>query len=134
MFDAIDTAGTGLQTYRTWLDVIGNNVANINDTAPTNGQVYHTEYLQASALGNGPDGVGEGVTASSVVRGGNGVLAQDPNNPLADAQGYIRRSDVNLTDQMGDMIMAQRAFQANATTIDRAKDVYQAAIAIGKGI
>jgi flagellar basal body rod protein FlgC len=30
--------------------------------------------------------------------------------------------------------MAQRAFQANANVVDRAKDVYEAAIAIGKGI
>ena len=32
------------------------------------------------------------------------------------------------------MIAAQRAFQANADVVDRAKDVYEAAIQIGKGI
>ena len=45
----------------------------------------------------------------------------------------MRHADVNLSEQMGDMIMAQRAFQANASMIDRAKDAYQAALNIGKG-
>ena len=38
------------------------------------------------------------------------------------------------TQQMGDLIMAQRAYQANATVVDRSKDLYEAGIAIGKGL
>lgn len=134
MFDAIGTAGTGLQTYHTWLDALADNVANINDTSAVNGKVFSTEYVQISALAGGADGTGQGVGVAAIRRGGNGVVQQDPSNPLADAQGYVRRSDVDLSQQMGDLIMAQRAFQANATTVDRAKDVYEAAIAIGKGM
>lgn len=135
MFDAISTAGTGLQTYNTWLDVIANNIANVNDTAKASGKVFEEEYLQAGEIAGGPGGIGRGVAATSVKgKAGNGVLAQEPDNPLANAQGYVRRSDVNLGEQLGDMIAAQRAFQANADVVDRAKDVYEAAIAIGKGI
>jgi flagellar basal-body rod protein FlgC len=134
MFNAIGTAGTGLTTYHTWLDAIANNIANVNDTAPTNGQVFKAEFVQASALGPGPDGVGSGVTVSAETEGGNGVLANDPTNPLADREGNYRRADIDLSQQMGNMIMAQRGFQANASVIDRAKEVYEAAISIGKGI
>jgi flagellar basal-body rod protein FlgC len=35
---------------------------------------------------------------------------------------------------MGDMIVAQRAYQANANVVDRAKATYEAAINIGKGV
>lgn len=135
MFDAIGTAGTGLTTYHTWLDVIANNIANVNDTTSPSGQVFRTHYLQAQEIGPGAGGLGSGVQAVSITESSNnGVLAQDPTNPLADANGYIRRSDVNLSEQMGDMIMAQRAFQANASVVDRAKESYEAAINIGKGI
>ena len=134
MFDAISTAGTGLQTYHTWLDTISNNIANVNDEAPTNGKVFREEFLQASANGAGPDGIGTGVHVASVTSKENGLVVQDPSNPMADANGNVRRADVNLSDQMGDMIMAQRAFQANSATIGRAKDAYEAAINIGKGI
>jgi flagellar basal-body rod protein FlgC len=135
MFDAISTAGTGLQTYHTWLDTISNNIANVNDAAPTNGNVFREEYMQASANGTGPDGAGTGVHVAGVKTSAeNGIVVSDPSNPMADANGNVRRADVNLSDQMGDLIMAQRAFQANSATIGRAQEAYQAAINIGKGI
>jgi flagellar basal-body rod protein FlgC len=65
---------------------------------------------------------------------GNGILVQDALNPMADAQGYIRSTDVNLSEQMGDLIIAQRAYQANANVVDRAKATYEAALQIGKGV
>jgi flagellar basal-body rod protein FlgC len=132
MFNAIGTAGTGLQTYHTWLDAIANNIANMNDTAPSNGQVFREEFVQIGTIGGGPDGTGEGVAVTGIKDGPNGQLVSDPSNPIADSQGYVRRADVNLNEQMGDMIMAQRAFQANASVIDQAKEAYQAALAIGK--
>lgn len=134
MYDAIGTAGTGLATYHTWIDVIANNIANVNDTSAPNGKVFTEHYLQATELsGDGP--IGAGVTPTSIKqKAGNGELVQDPGNPLADGNGYVRRADVNLSEQMGDLIAAQRAFQANASVVDRAKDVYEAAIGIGKGI
>jgi len=129
MFEAISTSGTGLQAYHTWLDVIADNVANVNDTTSTSGNVFRTHYVQV-AENSGGDGVHVvGVTAQK----NNGVVQPDPDNPLADSQGEVRHADVNLSEQMGDMIMAQRAFQANASMIDRAKDAYQAALNIGKG-
>ena len=129
MFEAISTSGTGLQAYHTWLDIIADNVANVNDTTSTSGNVFRTHYVQV-AENSGGDGVHVvGVTAQK----NNGVVQPDPDNPLADSQGEVRHADVNLSEQMGDMIMAQRAFQANASMIDRAKDAYQAALNIGKG-
>lgn len=133
MFDAISTAGTGLTSYHTWLDVIANNIANMNDTAPTSGKVFATHYTQAAEV-PGSGGIGQGVQISSITESStNGVLTPDPTNPLADAQGYVRHTDVNLSDQMGDMIIAQRAYQANANVVDRAKATYEAALNIGKG-
>ena len=130
MFDAISASGTGLQSYHTWLDVIADNVANVNDTTSTSGNVFRTHYVQV-AENSGGDGVH---VASVTEQTNNGVLDEDPTNPIADSQGYVRHADVNLSEQMGDMIMAQRAFQANASMIDRAKDAYQAALNIGKGV
>lgn len=135
LFDAISTAGTGLDTYRTWIDVLANNIANVNDTSPTSGPAFQAQYVQAQPVGNGPDGVGHGVAVTGLPQSSaQGVVSYDPNNPQADAQGYVRRPDIDMSEQMGNLIMAQRAFQANATVVDRAKSVYEAAIAIGKGI
>jgi flagellar basal-body rod protein FlgC len=62
-----------------------------------------------------------------------GILAFEPDNPLADSEGYVRRPDIDLGSQMAQMIMAQRAYQANLSMVDRARDSYQAAINLGKG-
>jgi flagellar basal-body rod protein FlgC len=37
-----------------------------------------------------------------------------------------------MGEQMGNLIMAERAFQANANVIERARQTYQDAIQIGK--
>ena len=135
MFNAIGVAGTGLTTYHTWLDAIANNIANVNDTSPTSGPAFQAQYVQAQPIGDGPDGVGTGVVATGIKESSpTGVLTYDPQNPVADKNGYVRRPDIDMAQQMGDLIMAQRAFQANATVVDRATDTYEAAINIGKGI
>ena len=134
MFNAISTAGTGLNTYQTWLDAIANNIANVNDVSPTSGKAFQAQYIHAGEIGGGGL-VGQGVTVTGITgSSAQGQLVQDPNNPIADAQGYVRHPDIDMGQQMGDLIMAQRAFQANANVVDRAKDVYEAAISIGKGL
>jgi len=37
----------------------------------------------------------------------------DPENPLADADGYVRAPDTDLASQMTQLVMAQRGFQAS---------------------
>jgi flagellar basal-body rod protein FlgC len=135
MFNAIGTAGTGLSTYRTWIDVIANNIANVNTTTRTDEKAFQAQYVRAQEIGGGMDGVGQGVEVTELpLSSPEGRMSYEPDSPLADANGYVRRPDIDMSEQMGNLIMAQRAFQANANVVDRAKEVYQAAINIGKGI
>lgn len=135
MFNAIGTAGTGLSTYRTWIDVIANNIANVNTVRPTSEKAFQAQYVRAQAIEGGPDGVGQGVRVTELpLSSPEGQVSYQPDSPIADAQGLVRRPDIDMSEQMGNLIMAQRAFQANANVVDRAKEVYQAAINIGKGI
>ena len=61
-----------------------------------------------------------------------GIIKNDPSNPLADADGNVRMPDIDLGSQMGQLIMAQRAYEANAKVVTDAQATYEAAIAIGK--
>ena len=56
----------------------------------------------------------------------------EPDNPIADADGYVRYPDVDLSEQMGSLIMAQRGYQANAQVVDRARTMYESALQIGR--
>ena len=131
IFGAIGIAGTGVTVYRKWLDAVSDNIANMNNAAPTSGQAFQARYVMAQAVdyGSGTGGVQVGGTA---LGSAEGRLVYEPNHPYADADGYVRYPDIDLGSQMSQMIMAQRGYQANLAVVDRAKDAYQAALQIGK--
>lgn len=128
-FNAIGVAGTGVTVYRKWLDAVSDNIANIDNVSRTSEKAFQARYViaQEAADGNGAQ-VG-GIALGSA----EGQLEYDPQNPLADTEGYVRRPDIDLGSQMAQMIMAQRAYQANLAVVDRARDSYTAAINLGKG-
>jgi flagellar basal-body rod protein FlgC len=127
-FDAIGIASTGLTVSRHWMDAISDNIANINTIKPTSGPAFQARYIVAQE-GEGTSGV---YVAGAAFGSAEGIVTNDPTNPLADAQGNVRRPDIDLGDQMSQLIMAQRSYEANANVVDRAKDSYQAALQIGK--
>lgn len=126
--DAIGIAASGLNMHQAWLNAISNNIANVNDARNPGQSAFQAEYLVANeSAGN------TGVSVAGVVHGSAaGRLVYDPTNPVASKEGYVRMPDIDLGEQMSDLIMAQRGFEANANVVDRAKDTYQAALQIGR--
>jgi len=127
-FDAIGIAGTGLTLHRKWLDAISDNMANINTAKPTSGAAFQARYVVAQE----GEGVSGAYVAGAAYGSAVGRLVYEPDNPVADAKGYVRYPDIDLSEQMGALIMAQRGYQANAAVVDRAKESYQAALQIGR--
>jgi flagellar basal-body rod protein FlgC len=128
-FNAIGVAGSGVTVYRKWLDAVSDNIANIDNVSRTSDKAFQAKYViaQEAADGNGAQ-VG-GIALGNA----EGIVTYDPDNPLADSEGNVRRPDIDLGGQMSQMIMAQRAYEANLSVVDRAKESYQAAIQLGKG-
>ena len=131
MFDILGTSGSGLRTYRTWLDAISDNIANVNTAKRTSENAFQTRYVQAEAIEDGD--VGKGVRVAGIVKGSaEGRVVHEPSNPLADANGYVRYPDVDLGEQMSHLLMAQRGYQANIAVVERAQQAYQSALTIGQ--
>ncbi|MBX9246630.1 flagellar basal body rod protein FlgC [Actinotalea ferrariae] len=129
IFGAIDVAGSGMTTYRTWLDAISDNLANLNTVRGTDEEAFRARYVVAQSV-EGGDG---GVRVKGVEFGdAEGRLVYEPGNPLADAEGYVRYPDIDMSSQMTQLIMAQRGYQANAAVVDRARQTYEAALQIGR--
>ena len=126
--DAIGIAGTGLTLHRKWLDAISDNMANINTAKPTNGAAFQARYIVAQE----GQGVSGAYVAGAAYGSAEGRMVYEPDNPVADAKGYVRYPDIDLSSQMGALIMAERGYQANAAVVDRAKETYQAALQIGR--
>jgi flagellar basal-body rod protein FlgC len=131
VFGALGIAGSGLVTHRKWLDAVSDNVANMNDATSTDKSAFQERMVQAQAVdyGSGTGGVQvAGVTFGSA----EGRVVHEPDNPLADKDGNVRYPDIDLGDQMTQMMMAQRGYQANLQTMQAATQAYQAALQLGK--
>lgn len=128
IFNAIGVGGTGVTVYRKWLDAVSDNIANMNNVSRTSENAFQARYIiaQSAADGNGAE------VGGTALGNAEGKLVYEPTNPLADSEGYVRYPDIDLGSQMGQMMMAQRAYQANLSNVDRARDAYQAAIQLGK--
>lgn len=127
-FDAIGIAGSALTVHRKWLDAVSDNLANMNNAAPTSGPAFQARYVEAV---EGTDGTGVYVK-STPAGSAEGRLVYQPDHPLADDDGNVRYPDIDLAEQMGALIIAQRGYQANAQMVDRARETYMAALEIGK--
>jgi flagellar basal-body rod protein FlgC len=128
-FNAIGVAGTGVTVYRKWLDAVSDNIANMDNVSRTSDKAFQARYVVAQEAADG-----NGVQVGGIAYGNaEGQVTHDPDNPLADSDGNVRRPDIDLGSQMAQMMMAQRAYQANLAVVDRAKDSYTAAINLGKG-
>ena len=55
-----------------------------------------------------------------------------PGHPDADANGYIRSSNVNAMVDMADAVMAQRAYEANLAVVNITRAMASRATEIGK--
>ena len=128
MLDAIGIAGTALTVHRKWLDAASDNLANANTVTATDGEAFRARYVLAQA---GSENTGVYV-AGTEFGDAEGRLVHEPNHPLADEEGYVRYPDIDMSEQMGSLIMAQRGYQVNAAVVDRAKETYQAALQIGR--
>ena len=54
----------------------------------------------------------------------------DPGHPDADAQGYVRLPNVNPVSEMTDLISASRAYEANVTAMNTAKQMFSKTLEI----
>ena len=132
IFDTFGISGSGLMTHRKWLDAVSDNIANVNTVRRTDEDAFQQRMVVAEAVeyGTGEGGVR---VARAEFGSGEGRLVYQPDHPLADEAGYVKYPDIDLGDQMSQMIMAQRGYQANLAVVERATEAYKAALMLGKG-
>lgn len=150
MFTSINIAATGMSAERLRSDVISNNIANASTTRTQEGGAFKKSSVimrpvsdksaqwrtpfTPSSLDNGP---GKGVKVLEIVQDtSQGRLVYDPDDPDAiqsgPNKGYVEYPNVKIVNEMVDLISASRAYEANATVIDGAKDMFSAALDIGR--
>lgn len=150
MFTSINIAATGMSVERLRTDIISDNIANANTTRTQEGgafkramailqpvasehPVWRTPFVNEEQ-DNGP---GKGVRVLKIAKDTTqGRLVYDPTHPHAIKSGpnagYVEYPNVNIVNEMVDLISASRAYEANSTVIQGAKDMFSAALEIGR--
>ena len=50
-------------------------------------------------------------------------VVYDPSHPDANAEGFVTYPDINIVEEMVDLMVASRAFEANITVVNAAKEM-----------
>jgi len=131
VFDTLGISGSGLMVHRKWLDAVSDNMANVNTVNPFDQEAFRERLIVAQAVDYGS---GEGGVRVARAEFGDpeGRVVYEPDHPMANEEGYVRYPDVDLGDQMVQLLMAQRGYQANLAVVERATSAYQAALQLGK--
>ena len=135
LFQAMDVNASALGAQRLRLDIISSNIANANTTRTPEGGPYRrktpvfAEDLQRAS--GGPRLNGVRVVAITEDRSPFRPV-YDPSHPDANAEGYVYYPNVNIVNEMVNLMEAGRAYEANVTAFNAAKEIYKAALSIGK--
>ena len=142
---SFEISASGLTAQRTRMNVIANNLANINTTRTPEGGpyrkrnvVFSTKSVKDSSFGTilseMEKKIGNGVEVTEIVEDRSEtafIEVYDPTHPDADERGFYYRPNINAIHEMVDLIDASRAFEANVTAINAAKQMGQSALRIG---
>jgi len=130
MFAAFQVAGSGLLATRKWLDAVSDNLSNLNTASRTSERAFQARMVVAQAEQYGGAG---GVRVTGAAFGDpEGRVVSSPDHPLADELGNVRMPDIDLGDQMTQLMIAQRGYQANLSVVKHAQDAYTSALQLGK--
>lgn len=134
-FQVFDIAGSGMTAQSLRLNLVASNMANVDAISSSIEQTYRSRQPVFRALLEGfkPHGEGNGVRMVGVVESQAPLVREyAPDHPMADDQGYIFRSNVNLVEEMANMMSASRAYQNNVEVINAARQMMVGLINLGK--
>ncbi len=135
MFGGMEISASALTAERLRMDVVAENLANAQTTRGADGQPYRRKevVLQeraasfgaslSAAMSTGTNG--GGVEVAAIAEDQTPLKrVYDPGHPDADAEGYVSMPNVDTVTEMVDLISAQRAYEANVTAMQAAKQMF----------
>ncbi|HXE16609.1 MAG TPA: flagellar basal body rod protein FlgC [Stellaceae bacterium] len=138
LFSVFNISGSGMIAEQQRLTAVASNLANANSMGDSTGQPYRAREVVFEPLpadpgdSDGVSGVGMGgVRVAGVMQSTEpGREIYDPGNPQADDKGYVQMPNVNTTDEMVNMISAQKNYQADLEAFNVAKTLIQKTLTI----
>lgn len=134
-FNIFDIAGSGMSAQSVRLNTTASNLANADAVSGDPATVYRARHpVFAVTQPTGPSGAqGATVQVTGIVEStAEPVKRYEPGHPLADAQGFVYSSGVDVVQEMVDMISASRSYQNDVEVMKTARDLMLATLRIGQ--
>ncbi len=140
---ALDIGASGLAAERTNINIISMNLANVKTTrTPEGGPYQRKSVLLNSVEVDQPFSAHMQSAVDKELRGVRVMhiatdtrpfkMVFEPGHPDADEQGMVKYPDINMVEEMANLMTAQRGYEANVSTIDAVKSMYNKALEIGR--
>ena len=158
IFSGLNISASGMSLQRTRMNTIAQNIANAETTRTDQGGPYRRKFIVAKEADptvfpkfvendirlertTGDHFEDEPIRDEVPVPSGTQLveiaedqmpprLVYDPSHPDANEQGYVAKPNINTVTEMVDMISAARAYEANLTALNAAKDMNRKALEI----
>ncbi|WKX26838.1 flagellar basal body rod protein FlgC [Tatumella ptyseos] len=136
-FNAIyQIAGSAMNAQMIRLNTVASNLANADTASSTADGVYQARVPVFSAIMNQTSSTdpaaGASVAVTAISEQPGSVARFEPNNPLANEQGFVYYPAINTVDQMADMMSASRSFETNVEVLSNVKSMQQSLLRLGE--
>ena len=136
----LTNAASGLSAQSIRMNTIASNLANTGNVGPSEEATYHAKYPVFSEVTQPVPGLGDqdqpvgGVRVTGIKTSDKPLDRRyDPNNPMANQDGFVYLANVNPIEQMTDMIAASKEYEANVDVMNTAKNLIAQSISVIKG-
>jgi flagellar basal-body rod protein FlgC len=137
LFNVFDITATGMSAQSMRLNTTASNIANADSISSSKDETYRARHpvfaaaMQKAAAGQ--DQTAVGVDVLGIVESNKPLnIEYAPNHPMADQEGYIYKSNVNVIEEMTNMISASRSYQTNVQLAESAKNMLNKTLLLGK--
>lgn len=132
-FSSMQISATGLSAERLRMDTITSNIANATTTKSADGSGPYVRKVAVFQEALDKHKQMAGIKAIRIEKDKSPLRkVYDPSHPHADETGYVTMPNVNVLNEMADMMVSTRAYEANVDTFNALKGMFSKALEIGK--
>lgn len=133
-FGVFRVSASALAAQRERMNVIASNMANAQSTRTEQGGPYARKdvIFSTEEMGGNPAPL-QGVSVSGVVADSSPFnMVFDPGHPDADKDGFVAMPNVNVIEEMVNMMMASRAYEASVSAFNISKSMFMKSLELGR--
>lgn len=133
-FNVFKVSASALEAQRQRMNVVASNMANVHSTRTDEGGPYRRKdvLFSAETVQSDSDTL-TGVRIVDVVADSSPFrTVYDPGHPDADKDGYVSMPNINIIEEMVNIMMASRAYEASVSAFNMSKAMFLKTLELGR--